>query len=110
MRGGSIRMTDEVVPPAENTQFGSSRGRWDGTTLIVETDRIHAHFLDMDGAPQSDQITLVESFTPNADYSRLDYRITITDPVNYSEPFELARYFVWRPEMRVHPFECLERY
>ena len=106
----TIHMTDDVVPPTEHTQFGYSRGRWDGSTLIVETDRIHAHFLDMDGAPQSDRIALVERFTPNADYSRLDYRITITDPVNYSEPFELTRYFVWRPEMRVHPFECLERY
>lgn len=105
-----IRMTGDVVPQEELTQFGYSRGRWEGTMLVVETDRIIAHYMDMDGAPQSDQITLVERFIPNEDYSRLDYRITITDPVYYSEPFELTRYFIWRPDMRVHPFECLERY
>ena len=105
-----IHMADDAVAPAEHTQFGFSRGRWEGTTLVVETDRIHAHYMDMDGAPHSDQITLVERFVPNEDYSRLDYRITITDPVYYSEPFELTRYFIWRPEMRVHQYECLERY
>ena len=105
-----IHMADVVVPLVEHTQYGFTRGRWEGSTLVVETDRIHAHYLDMDGAPQSDRITLVERFIPNADYSRLDYRLTITDLVYYSEPFELTRYWVWRPEMRVHPFECLERY
>ena len=79
-----IHMTDDAVPLVEHTQFGFSRGRWEGSTLVVETDSIHAHYLDMDGAPQSAQITLVERFIPNEDYSRLDYRITITDPVNYS--------------------------
>ena len=105
-----IHMTDDAVLPEEHTQFGFSRGRWEGTTLVVETDRIHAHYMDMDGAPHSDQISLVERFIPNENYSRLDYRITITDPIYYSEPFELTRYFLWRPEMRVHPYECLERY
>lgn len=42
--------------------------------------------------------------------SRLDYRITVTDPVYFSEPFDLTRYFVWKPENIVHPYECEERY
>ena len=105
-----IHMSDNAVPPEEHTQFGFSRGRWEGTTLVVETDRIQADYMDMDGARHSDQISLVERFIPNEDHSRLDYRITITDPVHYSEPFELTRYFVWRPEIRVHPYECLEHY
>ena len=62
-----------------------------------------------DGVPQSDQISLVERFTPNADYSRLDYTLTVTDPVYFTETFELTRYFVWRPEMTVASYNCLDR-
>jgi hypothetical protein len=75
----------------------------------VETDRIQEQYFDPDGVLQSTQMTLVERFTPNADYSRLDYRIAVTDPVNFTETFDLTRYFVWRPEMTVVPYNCLER-
>ncbi|MDG2177118.1 MAG: DUF6152 family protein [Gammaproteobacteria bacterium] len=105
-----IHMTAEAEPANENSLFGFSRGRWDGDTLIVETDHIAAGYFDHLGAKQSDQITTVERFIPNTDYSRLDYEITVTDPVYFSEPFTLTRYFVWYPEMSVHDYECLERY
>jgi hypothetical protein len=58
---------------------------------VVETSHIRAQYFDPDGEPQSDQIRLVERFTPNADYTRLDYGITVTDPVCFTEPFELER-------------------
>lgn len=106
----TIHMGGDAEPPPEHTQFGFSRGRWEDTTLVVETDRIQAHYLDMDGAQYSDRINLVERFIPNESNDRLDYRITITDPVYFSEPFDLTRYFVWRPERRVEAFECLDRY
>jgi hypothetical protein len=99
----------DVVPPA-HTLFGYSRGRWEGTTLVVETDHISAGYFDHLGAPQSDQIKTVERFIPSADYSRLDYTLTTTDPANFTRPFELKRYFVWKPENTVHPYECLDRF
>ncbi|HLF10547.1 MAG TPA: DUF6152 family protein [Gammaproteobacteria bacterium] len=105
-----IHMSPNAVPPAEHTLFGFSRGHWDGTTLVVETDHIAAGYFDHEGVPQSDQISVVERFTPNAAYDRLDYRITVTDPVNFERPFDLTRYYVWKPEMTVHPYECLDRF
>jgi hypothetical protein len=104
-----IHMNADAAAPAEHTQFGFSRGRFDGETLIVETDHIQEQYFDPDGVPQSESMSLVERFMPNADYTRLDYRITVTDPVYFTEPFDLTRYFVWRPEMRVAPYDCLER-
>lgn len=104
-----IHMGDEAAP-AELTQFGYSRGRWEGATLVVETDHIQPQYFDTDGVPQSDQMRTVERFTPTADYARLDYRITVTDPVYFTEPFDLTRYFVWKPGDTVHPYECEERY
>ena len=104
-----IHMNEDAVPPDEPTQMGFSRGRFEGETLVVETDRIQAQYFDPDGVPQSEQIRTVERFTPSAEYDRLDYTITVTDPVYFTEPFELTRYFVWRPGMHVVPYECLER-
>ena len=105
-----IRMAANAAPPAEHTLLGFSRGRWEGSTLVVETDHIAAGYFDHEGTPMSDQIKVVERFTPNADYDRLDYRLTVTDPVNFTRPFDLTRYFVWKPENAVHPYECLDRF
>lgn len=104
-----IHMNPDQPAPDEHTQFGFSRGRWEGDTLVVETDRLQEQYFDPDGVPQSESMSLVERFTPNSDYTRLDYRITVTDPVYFSEPFDLTRYFVWKPGMTVAPYNCLER-
>jgi hypothetical protein len=106
----TIHMNPKDVAPAAHTLYGFSRGRWDGKTLVVETDHIAAGYFDHEGTPQSSQIKTVERFIPNADYSRLDYTLTTTDPVNFTGPFELKRYFVWKPENTVHPYECLDRF
>ncbi|HET9269467.1 MAG TPA: DUF6152 family protein [Vicinamibacterales bacterium] len=106
----TIHMNPKAVAPAAHTLFGFSRGRWDGTTLVVETDHIAAGYFDHEGTPQSDQIKTVERFTPSADYSRIDYSLTTTDPVNFERTFTLTRYFVWKPENSVHRYECLDRF
>jgi hypothetical protein len=106
----TIHMNPKDVAPPAHTLYGYSRGRWEGTTLVVETDHIAAGYFDHLGALQSDQIKTVERFIPNADYSRLDYTLTTTDPVNFTKAFELKRYFVWKPENTVHPYECLDRF
>ena len=105
----TIHMSATAAPPGELSQMGFSRGRFEGETLVVETTGIRAQTFDPEGVPQSEQISLLERFTPNADHTRLDYRIRVTDPVYFTEPFELSRYFVWKPEMTVEPYNCLER-
>jgi Family of unknown function (DUF6152) len=106
----TVHMAKDAVAPPEHTLYGFSRGHFEGATLVVETDHIAAGYFDHEGTPQSDQITVVERFTPNADYTRLDYTLTTTDPVNFEHPFDLHRYFVWRPGDYVHPYECLDRF
>jgi hypothetical protein len=104
-----IHMNEDAIAPEEHSKFGFSRGRWEGNTLVVETDHIQAGYFGPTGEAQSDQITIVERFMPAADYERMDYRLTVTDPVYFSEPFDLTKYFVWLPHMSVNPYECLER-
>jgi hypothetical protein len=106
----TIHMNAKDVAPPAHTLYGFSRGHWEDKTLVVETDHIAAGYFDHEGTLQSDQIKTVERFIPNADYSRIDYTLNTTDPVNFTRPFELKRYFVWKPENSVHPYECLDRF
>jgi hypothetical protein len=106
----TIHMDPNAAAPAEHTLLGFSRGRFEGNTLVVETDHIAAGYFDHEGTPMSDEIKVVERFTPNADYTRLDYTLTTTDPKNFERPFDLTRYYVWKPENTVHPYECLDRF
>jgi hypothetical protein len=106
----TIHMNANAQAPAEHTLFGFSRGRFEGTTLVVETDHIKAGYFDHEGTPMSDNIKVVERFMPNADYTRLDYTLTTTDAENFERPFELKRYWLWKPENVVHPYECLDRF
>lgn len=93
----------EDAPPS---LLGRSRGRWEGDTLVVETDRVTAEHFDGEGTPLGAEARFVERFTLNADATRLDYRITIADRETFTETFELSRYFVWRPELEVKPYDC----
>src|SRR5690606_41796315 len=102
--------TEESPPPVVNSQFGLSRGSGEGRTRVVETTHLAEQYFDHEGVWQSDQIRLVERFVPNEAYDRLDYALEVYDPVYFSEPFTLTRYFVWKPENRVHPYECLDRF
>ncbi len=104
-----IHMNADAVAPEDRTQFGFSRGHWEGKTLVVETDHLRPQYFDPDGVRQSERMRTVERFIPNAAYDRLDYRITVDDPVYFTKPFELTRYFVWNPAMTVHPYDCLDR-
>ena len=89
-----------------HTLLGHSTGHWEGDTLVVATTNIEANVLDFLGTPFSSAIELVERFTPTADGSRLDYRLTITDPGTMTEPLEVERFWIWRPEIAVSRYDC----
>jgi hypothetical protein len=66
--------------------LGFSQGRWeDERTLVVETTRINYPYFDFRGTLQSDEITITERFVLSDDQARLDYRVTISDPVALTE-------------------------
>lgn len=94
--------------PDSGSVLGYSSGHWEGDTLVVETTDIDFPYLDDRGTPQSKDVHLLERFTLNATEDRLDYRITITDPATFTMPFDLTRYFVWRPEIVVGRWDCQE--
>ena len=85
---------------------GHSRGSWEGGALVVRTNRLNWPYFDQSGIPQSPQSELLERFTPTGDGTRLEYTLTVTDPATFTEPVTLEKYWTWRPEAEVRPFEC----
>lgn len=105
----TIYMNGEAASRSQpDSILGRSWGEWDGNTLVVMTEDIRGwpYFDKRQGIPQSDQMSLVERFSPSEDGSRLDYEMVVTDPVVFTEPFTLDRFWVWRPGERVRPFNC----
>jgi hypothetical protein len=98
--------TADQGSPEVSSLLGYSSGRWEGDTLVVETVNIDAPNFDDRGTPQGQDISLVERFTLSADKERLDYRISVTDAETFTKPFDLTRYWVWRPEIAVQEWDC----
>lgn len=99
---------DRDGPPADTgpSPLGYSVGRWEGDTLVVTTTRVSWPWYSQTGIPQSRQATLIERFTPAADGSVLDYELTTTDPVNFTEPVTTSRQWLYLPDQEVRPYEC----
>jgi hypothetical protein len=105
----TIHMNPASSPAsAEHTRLGHSVGRWVGETLDVETTGVSAQYLSQRGQPLSVAAHLRERFTVSADGSRLHYLLTVTDPENYTAPFDVRRSWIWRPGERVMRFDCAE--
>ena len=76
---------------------GEPRGRWEGTTLIVESTNYNdkgsigtsAATGRMRGVPQSASMRVVERFTP-VDANTIQYSATIDDPKVYARPWTVS--------------------
>ena len=103
-----IHMNAEPSPAATYSLLGYSIGRWEGNTLVVETDRIDSPYFYGDGTPQSQAIRLVERFELNETEDRLDYSLTVTDPEIFTQPMHFTRYWAWQPHIAREPYNCVE--
>jgi hypothetical protein len=74
-------------PPAElRLWLGDSRGRWDGSTLVVDTTN-YTDKTNVRGS--SPDLHLVERFT-RADANTLLYEFTVDDPSSFVKPWSAA--------------------
>src|SRR5690606_25942658 len=96
---------DERAPiPAELRQWrGSSRGRWDGDTLIVETTHRRA---DTPLRGSGENMRLIERFT-RVDDDVLLYEFTVDDPESFERPWTVQSPSV-RAEEQLYEFACHE--
>ncbi|HEX5110146.1 MAG TPA: hypothetical protein VFV95_16960 [Vicinamibacterales bacterium] len=79
-----------TLPPQGEPQpwwYGYSVGRWEGDTLIVDTNNLRDDgWLDVRGSPLTDQARITERIRRPA-YGKLEIDITIEDPKAYTKPF-----------------------
>jgi hypothetical protein len=99
---------DAVDPPLPLT-MGFPVGRWEGGTLVIRTvGLIDTTVMDASGLPHSEQLTLTERLRVLPD-GRLEDRITIEDPQNYSQPWETVLTFHRDATARVTDDVCPDR-
>ena len=78
------------LPPKGDPQpwfYGYSSGKWDGDTLVVETNNLREDgWLDIIGTPLTDQAKLTERFR-RVNFGRMEIDITVDDPKAYTRPW-----------------------
>jgi hypothetical protein len=84
---------------------GFSTGVWDGDTLVVTTTNLNSPNFKWE-VPASEQASIVERFTPSAEGDRLDYEIVVTDPVIFTEPVRITKYWISIPGQVLDAYNC----
>jgi hypothetical protein len=93
--------------PGLNQWLGNSRGRFEGTTLVVETTgfrRIDQRNVAVFGTSERGRV--VERFTPTGPDS-MDYTITVDDPATYTRSWT-ASIPMSRVEGPLYEYACHE--
>ena len=76
-------------PADDDSWMGDSRGHWEGSTLVVDVaDNNDKAVFDMAGHFHSDQLHIVERFTP-VDKDTINYEATFDDPRVFTRPFQM---------------------
>jgi hypothetical protein len=108
-----ISFTGAMPEAPEPSWFGTSRGRWDGATLIIETTGLREDsIISGDGLPHSDKLRVVERLSIAEDAQRgrvLRDDIELHDPGAYLAPLRTRRYFVLAPQASLGEGTCVAR-
>ena len=92
--------------PAVQTYLGLSRGRWEGTTLVVETTNLNG-VVPIGGTRHTSGLRLTERLT-RVSADTIDYQATVDDPATWVRPWTVQLPMSTQPGYRVFPFECHE--
>lgn len=83
--------------------FGDSVGHWEGDTLVVD-------IIGFNGkeALISKRQHVVARIRKLDDGNKLIMNFTISDPVNYTKPYEMRAQLAWRPDYDIYEDQCEE--
>jgi hypothetical protein len=91
---------------ALRTWSGSSRGHWEGDTLVVETRNFNNRPRSFAGAGNAHDKVVVERFTRTAE-NRMEYVATIVDPKTFQDRIELS-FPMTKVDGRIYEATCHE--
>lgn len=88
--------------------MGYSVGRWEGDTLVVDTNGINDRsWLDAGGHPHSSEMKLRERFR-RRDFGHMDLEVTVDDPKMYTKPFTIKVTELLVPDSDILEAFCAE--
>ena len=90
------------------TWNGYSVGKWDGDTLVVETNGFRdGLWLDANGSPLTEAASITERFH-RVNYGTLTVAITVDDPKAYTRPWTVNQEVHLLPDADLLEFICNE--
>jgi hypothetical protein len=103
------------LPATVKLWNGDSRGRWEGSTLVVDTTNFsdkgwiatQAAAGRIKGIPQSERLHVVERFTP-VDANTIAYEATIEDPDYYTRPWTVSIPLHRDRQYQIYEYACHE--
>jgi len=102
----------ELPAAPEPSWFGTSRGHWEGQTLVVETVGMREDAIVSDnGLPHSGQLRVIERLRVASDAGRgkvLIDDVELHDPQAYTQPIRTRRYYSWAPQARARDSNCVD--
>jgi hypothetical protein len=95
-------------PDHEPAYLGSSVGRWEGDTLVIDARGFNDRtWLGFGATHHSDQLQVTERLRRTGP-GTIQYEATLTDPVVFTKPWTIRSTFVLRPQERLREYECIE--
>ncbi len=88
--------------------YGYSAGKWDGDTLLVETNGFRGDgWLDVEGSPLTESGKMTERFR-RVNYGNMEIEITVDDPKAYTRPWTVKVHHRIMLDTELIEFVCLE--
>jgi hypothetical protein len=99
----------ELEPePLVSTWLGYSVGRWEGDTLVIESNGFNDKtWLTREGLPHSDQLRITERYR-RLDYGHMSLEVTYDDPGTFKETVEASIDLVNTPDAGTGEIVCNE--
>jgi hypothetical protein len=112
-----IYLDGRTLPPQGEPQpwwYGYSVGRWEGDTLVVETNNLRGAedgpydgWLDVNGSPYSQQVKFTERIR-RPTFGHLQIDLTVDDPKAYTKPWTVRVDQRLVPDQELIEFVCNE--
>jgi hypothetical protein len=97
------REPNEFMPPS---RMGHSNGRWEGSTLIIETTLLDKTVRDFRGELISENARIEERYSLSNDGNTLSAVLTVFDPDSYERPPVRRRRWVRNADTEIFPYTC----
>ena len=102
--GRPVGHKDELVL----TYYGTSVGKWEGDTLVVDTVGFNEKFWFTNGGlPHTEALHLTERFT-RSDFGTLKYQVTVDDSQTYTRAWTGGWTIQWVPDEEIQEYFCEE--